>query len=177
MIGPDDDRRGCHGRVCVDVRMNVARPWMAWIATALALLLALPAAAGVIELPTEAGELALSPYVTYHHDIEGTANVDDAWRQLAAGDFVPLPGGNPAFGFQSGAFWVHAKVVNRNPDEPRWLMVQSYPLSDHLDVYLRYPDGRIDHQIGGDTLPFGQRAIRYRHPNFLLELPVDQPVD
>ena len=160
--------------------MSVARPWMPWMAwmmAALAMLLALPAAAAVIELSPATGELALSPHVTYHHDLEAAQGVDDAWRQLEAGGFAPLPDGNPAFGFQSGAFWVHARVVNRNPAEPRWLLVQTYPLSDHIDVYLRYPDGRIAHQVGGDTLPFGQRAIRYRHPNFLLDLPVDQPVD
>ena len=72
---------------------------------------------------------------------------------------------------------MHARVVNRDPDEPRWLLVQTYPLSDHLDLYLRYPDGRVVHHAGGDTLPFGQRAIRYRHPNFLLDLPAGQPVD
>src|SRR5690554_2795243 len=131
--------------------MNVARPGMAWITAAFAVLLAMPAAAGVIELPPGSGELALSPHVTYHHDADATHGVEDAWRHLEAGGFAPLPGGNPAFGFQSGAFWVHATVVNGNPDEPRWLLVQTYPLSDHLDLYLRYPDGRIEHQAGGDT--------------------------
>ncbi|MEN1928481.1 diguanylate cyclase [Luteimonas sp. MJ250] len=134
-------------------------------------------AAGVIELSADTREIALSAHVTYRHDSAATDTLADAWRTLDAGGFEPLPGGNPAFGFQDGAFWVHARVVNRNPGEPRWLMVQTYPLSDRLDVYLRYPDGRVEHQAGGDTLPFGERAIRYRHPNFLLDLPAGQPVD
>lgn len=157
--------------------MSVGRPWMAWIISALMLVLATPAVAGGIELRPGTGELALSPYVTYLHDTAGTDGVDDAWRRIEAGEFAPLPGGNPAFGFQDGAFWVHARVINRDPREERWLLVQTYPLSDHIDLYLRYPDGRIDHQVGGDTLPFSERGIRYRHPNFLLELPADQPVD
>ncbi len=159
--------------------MIVARPWMAWIALVFAALLsaACSARAGVIELSPGTGELALSPHATFFHDADGRDTVRDAWARIGTEAFAPLPGGNPAFGFQDGAFWVHARVLNRDADEPRWLLVQTYPLSDHLDLYLRYPDGRVVHHAGGDTLPFGQRAIRYRHPNFLLDLPAGQPVD
>ena len=156
-----------------------ARPWMAWLTALVVALLASagPAVAGTIVLPPGTGELALSPHVRYRHDTGGHETLDDAWRALEAGAFAPLPNGNPAFGFQSGAFWVHARVLNRDPGEPRWLLVQTYPLSDHLDLYLRYPDGRIEHQQGGDALPFDARAIRYRHPNFMIELPAGEPVD
>ncbi len=159
--------------------MRIARPWLAWLVAACALLswLAAPAGAATIELAPGTGELALSPHVSYRHDTSGTETVDQAWALVGSDAFAPLPGGNPAFGFQDGAFWVHARVLNRNAAEPRWLMVQTYPLSDRLDLYLRYPDGRIEHQAGGDTLPFDARAIRYRHPNFLLDLPPGQPVD
>lgn len=154
------------------------RRWLAWLVAACTLLSTMaPARAGTIELAPGAGELALSPHVTYRHDVDGTGTVDEAWALVGSDAFAPLPGGNPAFGFQDGAFWVHARVLNRNPAEPRWLMVQTYPLSDRLDLYLRYPDGRVEHQSGGDTLPFDARAIRYRHPNFLLDLPPGQPVD
>ena len=33
------------------------------------------------------------------------------------------------------------------------------------------------HHAGGDTFPFEQRSIRYRHPNFWLDLPSGQPVE
>src|SRR5690606_15308485 len=80
-------------------------------------------------------------------------------------------------GFQDGAFWFHATVVNTDPDEPRWLLVQQYALSDHLDVYLRYPDGGLVHHSAGDMKPFAERAVRYRHPNFNVRLPADIPVE
>ena len=156
------------------------RTWPAWlaaIALAIALLGAAPARASQVVLGEHTREVALSPHAQYRHDLSAAETLDDAWRQLDAGGFQPLPGGNPAFGFQDGAFWVHARLLNRNAAEPRWLLVQSYPLSDRIDVYVRYPDGRVEHQAGGDTLPFASRAIRYRHPNFLLELPMGEPVD
>ena len=163
--------------------MILAKAWKAWMLALLVGACALPAtgtahaAAGAVELGAGTGELPLSPHVSYRHDTAGSETFDDAWRQLQAGAFAPLPGGNPAFGFQDGAFWVHARVVNRNADEPRWLLVQTYPLSDRLDLYLRYPDGRVEHRAGGDTLPFDERAIRYRHPNFMLDLPAGEAVD
>ena len=59
--------------------------------------------------------------------------------------FAPLPGGNPAFGFQTGAFWFYVPIENQQRDDPVWLLVQEYALSDnldsvsytHLDVYKR----------------------------------------
>lgn len=157
--------------------MNVARAWTACLFAVLACLAMGPAASAPIELTPGSGELPLSPHVTYHHDIDGRLTVDEAWDRIGGAAFAPLPGGNPAFGFQGGAFWVHARVVNHDPGELRWLLVQTYPLSDRIDLYARHADGRVVHQAGGDHLPFGHRAIRYRHPNFMLDLPVGEPVD
>ncbi|TDK22299.1 diguanylate cyclase [Luteimonas aestuarii] len=122
-------------------------------------------------------DVPLSPHIRYHHDSESTLRPEDAWQHAQTRDFAPLPDGRDAFGFQRGAFWFHLPVVNQNPEEPRWLLVQSYPLSDRIDVYARYPDGRVVHHAGGDSLPFEARSVRYRHPNFQFELPLDTPVE
>ena len=146
---------------------------LAW----LVLALSLPASAqSVLELKAQASNAALSPHLAYHHDTTKSDRPEDAWRRVAGGDFAPLPGGKDAFGFQSGAFWFHATIVNRNPGEQRWLLVQEYPLSDRLDLFLRYPDGRIVQHVGGDHAPFHARSVRYRHPNILVDLPVGVPV-
>jgi diguanylate cyclase (GGDEF)-like protein len=121
--------------------------------------------------------VSLSPYMTYRHDAEGVDRVQDALRKVDAGEFLPLPDGNAAFGFQRGTFWFHVPMINRNDNEQRWLLVQQYALSDHIDAYARYPNGRVVHQASGDALPFAARSVRYRHPNFLLELPVGERVD
>src|SRR5690606_31813165 len=94
----------------------------------------------------------------------------------ANAEFVPLPDGREDFGFQSGAFRFQATVVNRNPAEQRWLLVQEYPLSVPLELFLRCPDGRVVEHVGGDHVPFGVRSVRYRHPNVLVDLPVGTPV-
>lgn len=119
----------------------------------------------------------LSPSITYRHDALASDGASEAFQRARDGQYAPLPDGNPTLGFQEGAFWFHLSVVNRNPDELRWILVQEYALSDNLDLYLRYPDGHVVHQSSGDHVPFGTRYIRYRHPNFRIDLPLGQPVD
>lgn len=119
----------------------------------------------------------LAGHTTYTHDADGTAGFEQMQAQAAQGRLQPLPASGASFGFQPGAYWFHARLRNDHPAEPRWLLVQQYALSDRLDVYLRYPDGRVIHHAGGDHLPFDQRSVRYRHPNFQLDLPQGQAVD
>ena len=148
-----------------------------WLPALLALVMCLPVwARPALELAPATANASLSPHLGYRHDATGADRAKDAWRRVEADGFDALPGGKDAFGFQSGAFWFHATIVNRNPDEQRWLLVQEYPLSDRLDIYLRYPDGRTVHHVGGDHVPFSARSVRYRHPNVLVDLPPGQPV-
>ena len=95
---------------------------LAW----LALLPSLPVAGSTLELADTATSAGLSPHLAYRHDASLSDRPGDAWRRVDRGEFAPLPGGKDAFGFQSGAFWFHATIVNRNAGEQRWLLVQEY---------------------------------------------------
>ncbi|HEX5662960.1 MAG TPA: 7TM-DISM domain-containing protein, partial [Xanthomonadaceae bacterium] len=120
-----------------------------WTQAVLWLLLAFGALAGrahaaePLRLVPGNSQSSLTPFVAYYHDTNGTDDAAAALRRVGEGGFAPLPDGNTAFGFQSGAFWFHARLINQDPAEPRWLLLQEYALSDHIDVYLRYPDGRL----------------------------------
>ncbi|MFY2764590.1 sensor domain-containing diguanylate cyclase [Arenimonas sp. MALMAid1274] len=136
------------------------------------LLSALPAAAaGPAVLDAGRESLPLGPYLQYRVDPEGHADAASQFAQAERGNFQPLPDGSTTFGFTDGAHWFHAQLFNHNSPERRWLLVLHYPLLDNVDVYLRYPDGRVEHRASGDTLPFSARSIRYRHPNVWVELP------
>ena len=129
--------------------------------------------------PLRPGEssVQLSTSIRYWHDADARADAASAYAHANAGWFEPLPGGSPALGFRTGAFWFHLPLVNQQADEPRWMLVQEYALSDRIDVYARYPDGRVEHQASGDHLPFASRFVRYRHPNFRLDLPQGEVVE
>ena len=131
----------------------------------------------VAELPKGIDSVALTPHLSYLHDKTAGDTPEIAWRRIDAGGFRPVPKDKTAFGFQPGAYWFHAELVNRNPDELYWMLVQRFALLDRIDLYVRYADGRILHQASGDLLPFSARSIPYRHPNFRIDLPLGQMVE
>ena len=134
-------------------------------------------AGDALRLDGGVAHVSLAPHMAYYHDASGSEDLDMARQRLQQGRFQPLPAGNPSFGFQRGAFWFHARVINHDASEPRWLLVQEYALSDRIDVHTATALGRPSHQRSGDRVPFNERSIRYRHPNFWLALPRDEPVD
>jgi diguanylate cyclase (GGDEF)-like protein len=131
-----------------------------------------------LQIAPDSTKLSLAPHASFYHDLSGNDDLAAANRHLKQGQFQPLPGGDgTTFGFQDGAHWFHAVVDNQGNAEDKWLLVQEYALSDRIDVYVQYADGRVVHQAGGDHLPFDKRNIRYRQPNFWLDLPPGQSVD
>lgn len=131
-----------------------------------------------LEINAASTQLSLAPHTSFYHDEKGSDDLAAVDLHLQRGAFKPLPGGdNASFGFQDGAYWFHAVVHNQDNPESKWLLVQEYALSDRIDVYARYGDGRLVHNVGGDHLPFDQRNIRYRQPNFWLNLSPGQTVD
>src|SRR5690606_29855761 len=115
-------------------RLERMLAWLLVLLLAAALPCAAHAAQPVLQLDPAHANVQLNPYLTYRHDSGAVDGAADAFRRVAAGEFGPLPGGESEFGFQPGAFWFHASVVNRNDTETRWVLVQQYSLSDFLDV-------------------------------------------
>lgn len=151
--------------------------WLSALMLAVALPCAVQAASPALQLTPGHDDIQLSPYLTYRHDSGAVDEADDAFRRAAMGEFAPLPHGQSEFGFQPGAYWFHANLRNENPQEPRWVLVQQYALSDYVDLYVRYPDGRVFHQASGDHRPFNSRSIHDRHPNFQFDLPPGENVE
>ncbi len=136
-----------------------------------------PAVRPALQLDIQTSRVDLAPYLSYYHDLSGADDLAAAREVLRVGGFAPIPNNNTAFGFQSGAHWFHVRIVNTNPREPRWLLVQKYALSDHIEVHTLHADGQVDTHLGGDALPFDARSVRYRTPNFWINAPAGPPVD
>jgi two-component system, sensor histidine kinase LadS len=129
------------------------------------------------ELDTGIDRLALSPFVTYYHDLDGKNDEINAIDLQKQGKFKPLPKGNATFGFRDGAYWFHVSIFNRSHTEQRWLLVLQYPLLDYIDVYVQ-EEGMSSRRISsGDMQPFSTRSIDYRQPNFMLDIAKGQRID
>jgi two-component system, sensor histidine kinase LadS len=144
---------------------------LAWISA--------PALAAMSTAEVDAGNdrLALSPFVSYYHDLDGQNDAINMADLVAQGKFKPLPHGNATFGFNRGAHWLHARLQNRGHSEQRWLLVLQYPLLDYIDVHVRYASGETKHFASGDMQPFSSRSISYRQPNFWIDLPRNEEVE
>lgn len=154
-----------------------ARPVAFGLGLLLCLALGAHAFAAEARIAPDNRHIDLQPWSTW--DLDRAANQDERtmFARVDAGKFHPLPARGPTFGFHGGAWWLHARVRNDSGRDQRWVLVLSYALIDGIDLYLRYPDGRIEHGTGGDKLPFSARALAYRHPNFWLDLPTGSSVD
>ncbi len=122
-------------------------------------------------------QIELGPSVGHYRDPGSTLSLSEIESLRTIGEFRPLPNPEATFGFGSGAYWLHVSVRNTNHAQEQWLLLLRYALTDRLDLYARYPDGSVRHQASGDLLPFDSRTVRYRHPNFLIELPHDETVE
>jgi two-component system, sensor histidine kinase LadS len=131
----------------------------------------------VVVLEAGRSKIELSPYVTYFHDASSISDQTQMFDLAKANKFQQLPNGNATFGFSKGTYWFHTYLFNQDSTEQRWLLVLQYPLLDYVDVYVRYPDNHIEHLTSGDMQPFSARAIRYRQPNFWIDLPQKTQVE
>lgn len=150
------------------------------VCVVLALLLAIGwplAHAQPLRLDVNRPVVNLSGHLTYLHEPEATASAATMLLAARQNRFAPLPDGQATFGFGNGAYWFHTRLFNDSTRDERWLLVLSYPLLDYVDVHVRHPNGQWIHLASGDHLPFSSRGLRYRHPNFWLDLPQRTEVD
>lgn len=114
--------------------------------------------------------LPLGTQLQWRDDPDGRLGFADVAAPGADATFQPSQRAVPNFGFTRSTYWFRMRLENRDPRQHDWLLENQYPLLDHLDVYLRTPDGRVTVVRGGRALPYGSRAID--HPNLVFRLPL-----
>jgi two-component system, sensor histidine kinase LadS len=156
----------------VDMRPGAASLRALWLALLALLLLIsaalaqLPQRAEPVRLQAGHTHVPLAAYTAFRIQFEPELELSRLFDIADNGGFEPLPGASPVFGFDSRPHWFHLRLQNFDSDLPRWLLVLEYSLLDEIDVYLRDASGSISRQRSGDILPFAERAIAHRHPNF-----------
>ncbi|MFA7320964.1 MAG: 7TM-DISM domain-containing protein, partial [Dokdonella sp.] len=135
------------------------------------------AAVEPVTLSSAQAQVVLAPATRYLVDPTGQVSAAELFPRIDSTAFQPLPGGDATFGFVDGAYWFHTRLVNADPRASRRILLLGYVLLDEIDVYLRHADGSIVHQASGDQRPFRERSLRYRAPNFFIDLKADEQVD
>jgi diguanylate cyclase (GGDEF)-like protein len=124
-------------------------------------------------LKLHATESVVAPvdHLRYWVDDNPESSEHDAEAALRDGRFRTVTRWPPTFGFADGVHWFALDLRNVDHPDDNWLYVVEYALLDHLDLHLRYSDGREQRFVSGDREPYTARSVDHRHFNFALRLP------
>lgn len=153
------------------------RRWLTHGATCALLLLSLgalwPGAAWALDPVTLVDGTETYPlglHLSYFEDRDGRQNLDEVRSGDVCHPFTPSQDEVPNFSFTNSSYWFQFDLVNQSSTVQSWLLESQFPLLDHINVYLRYPDGRVVTYRGGDKLPFDKRAVKHR--NIMFDVPL-----
>ncbi|MDE2402697.1 MAG: GGDEF domain-containing protein [Burkholderiales bacterium] len=147
------------------------RCWISLLSLLLSGLLAGPVRAEVVVLDDAFTSLVMGRHVRV---------LEDKTAQLGLTDILRKPAQSPEwsdrhredlnFAYSNSAFWLRGELVNRASHRSEWLLSLRYPLLDYVDLYVVWPDGRVQHHASGDRRPFASRPVRDRNFYFPLTL-------
>ena len=151
---------------------------LALLLTAIVLLGPSRALADGDALSLHASQSTFTPtaHLRYWIDPNPESHESDAEAALAAGRFKPVQRWPPTFGFADGVHWFALDLNNIDHPDDSWLYVVEYALLDHLDLHLRYEDGREQRFVSGDREPYAARSVDHRHFNFAFKIAQGQRV-
>ncbi len=109
----------------------------------------------------------LSAHIEYLKDAAGTLSFEEA---TAAQNYTNNTQAIMNFGFTPAVYWLRFRVHNPTPLVQSWLLENSYPLIDHLDLYSVAADGKVSVQTNGDLLPYSYRTIEHKNLLFRVTL-------
>ena len=137
----------------------------------------LPAFAEAVDITAATRHLPLGKVMQVYEDPDGSASITEVSAPDFAQHFLSHPEDVLNAGFSKSVFWLKLELhPDAEPGMPRhWLLELAYPPLDHLELYLKGPDGRFHlAQRTGDALPYSSREVRQDNYLFNLQLPPGQ---
>src|SRR5690606_26141019 len=112
---------------------------------------------------------ALGSHTYYLEDPNGELSVDEVLT-LPEERFQRLTGRHVNKGKNDSTWWLRVQLDNRLAEALGGFIEINYPLLDHIELYLRHPDGSLSRQLSGDSYPFSQRPVKVADFWFPVEL-------
>ena len=123
------------------------------------------------------GEYSLAPYISYFVTSNKTLELDDILKTDKKIKWTKNTKKDVNFGFGDGVYWIHIQILNKNQLVKNWALEFSYAPLDQIDAYVIRNNVVEQYQLGGDQMPFSDKAIKYPHSVFPLKFEADQPYD
>ena len=107
----------------------------------------------------------------YLEDISGEYSLTDV-VELDQSNFELLTEESLNKGFTHSTYWLKFSLLDSTTDKQiqSWKLETTYPLLDHLDIYILDEMKKVEHIALGDTFPYNQRPINHR--NFIISVPL-----
>ena len=118
----------------------------------------------VVHIGTD-GNYVLSNHFLYFEDTTATLNLSDILKPEVQAKFIPVAQGPTStnFGATNSAIWLQVQLQTESGTPKQWMLEIANPPMDRLDIYVAGANGILEHQIGGDSLPFAQRAVAHHN--------------
>ncbi|MEB2326243.1 MAG: ATP-binding protein [Pseudomonas sp.] len=113
---------------------------------------------------------ALGEHTYFLEDPHGELSVEQVLA-LPTESFQQLTGRHVNQGKNDSTWWLRVQLDNRLAGALGGFIEINYPLLDHIELYLQYPDGSLSRQLSGDHYPFTQRPVKIADFWFPVELP------
>lgn len=146
------------------------RCWIRCLALTLMSLLAAGAWADTVKLDDQFTSQAIGRHLRVLEDTSSQMSLADVEARRNDSRWEDRHSDNLNFGYSRSALWLHGELLNQASHQQDWLLGMRYPLLDYLDIYVVWPDGRVQHHASGDRRPFNTRSLEDRNFYFKLKL-------
>ncbi|MBS8241057.1 GGDEF domain-containing protein [Marinobacter lipolyticus] len=131
----------------------------------------------LVILDENASRIDISRHLSYYEDAAGTLNIASIIRQWPEIASSGTPDEAYNFGFSDSVYWFQTRIENHASANDRWVIEGLYPIIDKMEVFFVKPNGVIERQIAGDSVPFTSRPRDHHNINFYFELPQGESLD
>lgn len=160
-------------------------PWRALLAVLLLMALSCAGAAIPASCMPIGGEARydLVPHLWHAEDLSGTWwPYDDQGRlstALQGPVFLPLsgPGSGSVAGFSPHPQWFHIRLHHTGTSPLRRWLVLGNPHLDRIDLLIGRDGHLLQHDVGGDLLPFDERVLPHRQHVFPIDLKPGEDIE
>jgi PAS domain S-box-containing protein len=107
----------------------------------------------------------ISRSFSYLEDAGGELTLAGILKADAQARFQPVPQSGSAtnFGLTSSAIWLRVNLRADHNAPADWMLELAYPPLDRVELYSPDGKGGFTPQVGGDLLPFAERAVQHRN--------------
>lgn len=122
----------------------------------------------ILVLDENIGKYKLGPYLEILEDKEGQLSIDDVKNKKNKDRWIENKVDIPNYGFTQSAYWVRFKIKNNYNNVHNNLLEVAWAHHDRIEFYFFDNKGKYIKKVTGQSFPFEQRDLRYRH--FVFEL-------